>query len=82
MTLTIRHGGPGTALLVLDAFEPSGVDAFVDHVSALVQDRDEVLRVAVQVAGEPSHLLRYLVRVLDRQARAFGKTVDLLPFDP
>jgi hypothetical protein len=35
--------------------------------------------VTVQVTGEPSHLLRYVVSVLDRQARSAGKTVDLVP---
>jgi hypothetical protein len=81
MTVTIEMIDSGVAVLLVDTLEAAHVDAFVDRVSALVQDRDEVNHVTVRVAGEPSHLLRYIVRVLDRQARALGKTVDLLPID-
>jgi hypothetical protein len=79
MTVTVDIVGAGVAVLVVDELAAASADEFVDHVSTLVQDRDEVSHVAIQAAGEPSHLLLYLVRILDRQARALGKTVDLLP---
>jgi hypothetical protein len=78
MTVTVELEG-SVAVLVVEGLDAANVDVFVDQVSALIQDRAEVRHVAVQVAGEPSHLLRYVVSVLDRQARGGGKTVDLVP---
>lgn len=55
------------------------LDGFVEQVSHLVQDRDDVRRVYVRAADDPPHALRYLVRALDGQARIFGKSVDFSP---
>jgi hypothetical protein len=82
MTITTEMGEAGIAILVVDGLQAANVDVFVDEISSLVQDRDDVRHVAVKVSGEPSHLLRYVVSVLDRQARAVGKTVDLVPLEP
>lgn len=78
MSVTVELDG-SVAVLLVDGLDASSVDVLVDEVAALVQDRADVRRVTVQVTGEPSHLLRYVVSVLDRQARSAGKTVDLVP---
>jgi hypothetical protein len=80
VSVTVELDG-SFAVLVVDGLDAASVDAFVDEVSALVQDRGEVRHVAVKVVGEPPPLLRYVVSVLDRQARTAGKTVDLIPLE-
>jgi hypothetical protein len=50
VSVTVELDG-SLAVLVVDGLGAASVDAFVDEVSALVQDRDEVRHVAVKVSA-------------------------------
>jgi hypothetical protein len=67
----------GVAVLRLADWDVGDLNAFVDTVTHLVQDHDNVRHVEVRVQGEPPRVLAHLVGFLDRQARIFDKTVAL-----
>jgi hypothetical protein len=67
----------GVAVLRLGDWDVRDLNAFVDTVTHLVQDHDNVRRVEVRVQGEPPRVLAHLVGFLDQQARIFDKTVAL-----
>jgi hypothetical protein len=75
---TYEAGEAGVVLLTLGEWDhDADMDGFVDRVSRLVQDRDDVRCIKVLASGGAPHSLRYLVDALNQQAQIFGKTVDL-----
>ena len=68
----------GTAVVTVDTVTAAELDSLVNVVAGLVQDRDDVRRVAVVVApDDPLDAVSHLVEVLDGQARHYGKRVDI-----
>jgi hypothetical protein len=49
--------------------------SIIDEIAVLIRERDDIDSVMVRVDGDTPPPLRYVVRVLDRQARTYGKTV-------
>ena len=67
----------GVAVLRVANWDVRDLNAFVDTVTHLVQDHDNVRHVEVHVQGSPPRVLAHLVGFLDQQARIFDKTVGL-----
>lgn len=81
MTLSQLHVESGVVVVTLeDEWTNADGIAFVDAVSTLIRGDNGVQRVLVRVEGEIPHTLRYVVRLLDREARDWGgKRVEFTP---
>jgi hypothetical protein len=81
MTLSQVHVESGVVVVTLeDEWTSADIVAFVDMIGTLIHDDNGVQRVLVRVEGEMPHRLRYVVGLLDREAREQGgKHVEFTP---
>jgi hypothetical protein len=81
MTLSQVHLESGVVVVTLeDEWTNADVITLVDAVGSLIRGDTSVQRVLVRVDGETPRALRYVVRLLDREARDWGgKRVEFTP---
>jgi hypothetical protein len=81
MSITQIQVESGVVVVALqDGWTIADVIAFVDEVSTLIRSSNGVRRVLVRVEGQVPHTLRYVVGLLDQEARDWGgKRVEFTP---
>jgi hypothetical protein len=73
MSLSQVHVESGVVMVTLeDEWTNADVITLVDAIGSLIRGDTGVERVLVRVDGETPHALRYVVRLLDREARDWG----------
>lgn len=81
MTVSQVHVESGVVVVTLeDEWTNADVITLVDAIGSLIRGDTGVQRVLVRVDGETPHTLRYVVRLLDLEARDWGgKRVEFTP---